>query len=42
VVRVAPQVARSFEAGPEGVELICVGGTRPEGGDNERVDDFWD
>ena len=28
VVRVAPQVIRSFEAGPDGMELICVGGRR--------------
>jgi quercetin dioxygenase-like cupin family protein len=42
VLRVAPAVARSFEAGPEGLDVICVGGRKPEGGDNEKVDDFWD
>src|SRR6185312_9373791 len=26
VVRVAPEVVRAFEAGPEGMELIAVGG----------------
>src|SRR5437879_2131321 len=26
VVRVAPEVTRAFEAGPEGLELIAVGG----------------
>ena len=41
VVRVAPQVARAFEAGPEGIELLAVGGTRPEEGDGELVTDFW-
>jgi quercetin dioxygenase-like cupin family protein len=41
VVRVAPQVIRSFEAGPDGMELICVGGRRPRGADNERFEDFW-
>ena len=41
VLRVAPAVARSFEAGPEGLDVICIGGRKPEGGDNERVDDFW-
>jgi len=41
VLRVAPQVIRSFEAGPDGMELICVGGKRPEGGDNEGFRDFW-
>jgi hypothetical protein len=29
VLRVAPQVVRSFEAGPDGMEMICVGGTAP-------------
>jgi mannose-6-phosphate isomerase-like protein (cupin superfamily) len=42
VLRVAPAVARSFEAGPEGLDVICIGGRKPEGGDNVRVDDFWD
>lgn len=42
VLRVAPAVARSFEAGPEGLDVICVGGRKPEGGDNQKVDDFWD
>ncbi|UJA19260.1 cupin domain-containing protein [Thermoleophilia bacterium SCSIO 60948] len=42
VVRVAPEVARQFEAGPDGLDLICIGGRRPEGGDGERVDGFWD
>ena len=41
VLRVAPQVIRAFEAGPDGMELLCVGGTRPEGGDHERFEDFW-
>ena len=41
VVRVAPQVIRSFEAGPDGMELICIGGKRPTGGDNEGFPDFW-
>jgi quercetin dioxygenase-like cupin family protein len=42
VVRVAPQTARGFEGGPEGLELIAIGGSKPEGGDGVRVDDFWD
>jgi len=33
VVRVAPEVVRAFESGPEGLELIAVGGPKPEGGD---------
>jgi quercetin dioxygenase-like cupin family protein len=33
VVRVAPEVVRAFEAGPDGLEFIAVGGPKPEGGD---------
>lgn len=42
VLRVAPAVARSFEAGPEGLDVICIGGRKPKEGDSERVDGFWD
>jgi uncharacterized cupin superfamily protein len=41
VIRVAPEVARGFEAGPDGLVLVAIGGTRPEGGDGELVRDFW-
>jgi mannose-6-phosphate isomerase-like protein (cupin superfamily) len=41
VVRVAPEVARAFEAGPEGLELIAIGTDRPEGGDAEMLEGFW-
>ena len=41
VVRVAPSTVRAFEGGPDGLELITVASDRPEGGDGERVDDFW-
>ena len=41
VVRVAPKVARGFEAGPDGLEIIAAGGTKPEGGDGELVEDHW-
>jgi quercetin dioxygenase-like cupin family protein len=41
VVRIAPQVARGIEAGPDGIEIIAVGSDRPEGGDGELVEDFW-
>jgi quercetin dioxygenase-like cupin family protein len=41
VIRVAPATLRSFEAGPEGLELIAVGSDRPEGGDGEMVQDHW-
>jgi mannose-6-phosphate isomerase-like protein (cupin superfamily) len=40
-VRVAPEVARAFEAGPEGLEVIAVGGPKPDGGDGEQVDASW-
>jgi quercetin dioxygenase-like cupin family protein len=33
VVRVAPEVLRAFEAGPDGLEFVAVGGPKPEGGD---------
>jgi len=38
-VRVAPQVARSFEAGPEGLEILVFGPRHA--GDAEMVQDFW-
>jgi len=41
VLRVAPEVIRAFEAGPDGFELIAVGGTRPEEGDGVPVPDWW-
>ncbi len=33
VLRVAPAVVRSFAAGPDGLDVICIGGRRPKGGD---------
>jgi mannose-6-phosphate isomerase-like protein (cupin superfamily) len=41
VIRVAPGVIRSFESGPDGLELIAVGGPKPEGGDGVRSDSPW-
>jgi quercetin dioxygenase-like cupin family protein len=41
VVRVAPEVTRGFEGGPDGLEIIAVGSDRPEGGDGEMVRDWW-
>jgi mannose-6-phosphate isomerase-like protein (cupin superfamily) len=41
VLRVAPVVIRSFEAGPDGLDVICIGGRKPEGNDNEGFPDFW-
>jgi quercetin dioxygenase-like cupin family protein len=41
VVRVAPPVVRGFDAGPDGLEVIAVGGSKPEGGDGVLVADRW-
>jgi quercetin dioxygenase-like cupin family protein len=41
VVRVAPEVVRSFEAGAEGLDLIAVGGPRPAEGDGEMAEVAW-
>ncbi len=41
VIRVAPAVVRAFEAGPDGLEVIAVGGHKPEDGDGVRVPDWW-
>ena len=41
VIRVAPQVVRAFEAGPDGLELIAVGGPKPEGGDGVLSEAPW-
>jgi mannose-6-phosphate isomerase-like protein (cupin superfamily) len=41
VVRVAPPVLRAFEAGPDGMDVVAVGGPKPEGGDGEISDAPW-
>jgi mannose-6-phosphate isomerase-like protein (cupin superfamily) len=41
VIRIAPEVVRAVEGGPEGLEIIAVGGDRPEGGDGEMQRDWW-
>jgi quercetin dioxygenase-like cupin family protein len=41
VVRLAPEAVRAFAAGPDGLELIAVGGPRPDGGDGEQVPVTW-
>jgi len=33
VIRVAPEVVRAFEAGPDGLDVIAIGGPKPEDGD---------
>ncbi|HLM08459.1 MAG TPA: cupin domain-containing protein [Thermoleophilaceae bacterium] len=39
-VRVGPGTTRSFQAGPDGLQVLIVG-PHVEG-DSEMVDDFWD
>jgi quercetin dioxygenase-like cupin family protein len=41
VLRVAPEVVRAFEAGPEGLDIIAVGGPRPEDGDGVMSAATW-
>jgi quercetin dioxygenase-like cupin family protein len=41
VVRVAPEVVRAFEAGPDGLDIVAVGGPRPEDGDGVMGPADW-
>jgi quercetin dioxygenase-like cupin family protein len=41
VIRVAPEVVRAFEAGSEGLDVIAVGGPKPEGGDGVPSERPW-
>jgi mannose-6-phosphate isomerase-like protein (cupin superfamily) len=41
VLRVAPEVLRAFEGGPDGLEMIAVGGPRPAEGDGNPVQADW-
>ena len=41
LVRVDPEVLRAFAAGPDGMEIVAVGGPKPEGGDGEQADVTW-
>jgi quercetin dioxygenase-like cupin family protein len=41
VVRLAPEAVRAFAAGPDGLELIAIGGPKPEGGDGEQAPVNW-
>jgi mannose-6-phosphate isomerase-like protein (cupin superfamily) len=40
-VRVAPEVVRGFEGGPEGLEIVAIGADRREGGDGVLIQDWW-
>jgi mannose-6-phosphate isomerase-like protein (cupin superfamily) len=41
VIRVAPQVVRAFEAGSDGLDVIAIGGRKPEEGDGVPTDSPW-
>jgi quercetin dioxygenase-like cupin family protein len=41
VIRVAPEVVRAFEAGPDGLDLVAIGGPKPEGGDGQMAEAKW-
>ena len=41
LVRVSPEVVRAFAAGPDGMEIVAVGGPKPEGGDGETEPLTW-
>src|SRR5215208_2316396 len=41
LVRVSPGVVRAFAAGPDGLEIVAVGGPKPEGGDGEAAPVTW-
>jgi mannose-6-phosphate isomerase-like protein (cupin superfamily) len=41
VVRIAPEVVRAFESGSDGLDLIAIGGPKPEGGDGVMSDTPW-
>lgn len=40
-IRVAAGVVRAFEAGPDGMDVVAIGGPKPEGGDGEMTDSPW-
>ena len=41
VLRVAPEVVRAFEAGPEGLDIVAIGGPKPADGDGEMGVANW-
>jgi quercetin dioxygenase-like cupin family protein len=41
VLRVAPEVVRAFEAGPDGLELIAIGGPKPADSDGVMGSAEW-
>jgi mannose-6-phosphate isomerase-like protein (cupin superfamily) len=41
VIRVAPEVIRAFQAGADGLDILAIGGPKPEDGDGERHEPNW-
>ena len=41
LVRVAPQVVRAFAAGPDGLDVVAIGGPKPESADGEMLEVTW-
>ena len=41
VIRVAPEVTRAFEAGPDGLDIIAIGGPKPPEGDGVSGTPAW-
>jgi mannose-6-phosphate isomerase-like protein (cupin superfamily) len=41
VLRVAPEVVRAFEAGPDGLDIVAVGGPKPADGDGVMGAATW-
>jgi quercetin dioxygenase-like cupin family protein len=41
VVRVAPEGLRAFESGPEGLDVVAVGGPKPPDGDGVAGSAAW-
>jgi mannose-6-phosphate isomerase-like protein (cupin superfamily) len=40
-IRVAPEVVRTFRAGPEGLDILAIGGPKPSEGDGVRQTPHW-
>jgi mannose-6-phosphate isomerase-like protein (cupin superfamily) len=41
IVRIGPPVVRAFESGPDGLEMLAIGGPKPEGGDGVQSETPW-
>jgi quercetin dioxygenase-like cupin family protein len=41
VLRVAPEVVRAFEAGPDGLDIVAIGGPKPADGDGVMGTANW-